>query len=112
MRTEHRSIYLVFRPFYYVSTLTNSLPRCNQCSSPVTDSVETEIENHGRVKMGKDIDGSWTCNDCLAERDREEKLSTASLNRDDINCVHHEHIGAANKSDVSPNTPTADETDL
>jgi hypothetical protein len=92
--------------------MINSLPRCKQCSSPVTDSIETEIENHGRVKMGKDIDGSWTCNNCLAERDREEKLSTASLNRDDSNSVHHEHIGAANKSDVSPNTPTADEADL
>jgi hypothetical protein len=28
------------------------------------------------------------------------------------NIRHHEHIGAASKSDVSPNTPTADETDL
>lgn len=77
MKTERRSIYLVFRPFYFVSTLTNSLPRCNQCSLPVTDSIETEIEIQGRVKMGKDIDGSWTCNNCLAERDREEELSTA-----------------------------------
>jgi hypothetical protein len=102
-----RSIYLLFRLFYYVNAIVNSLPRCNQCSSPVT-----EIENHGRVKMGKDIDGSWTCNDCLTERDREEKLYTDSLNRDDRNNVHHEHIGAANKSDVSPNTPTADEADL
>jgi hypothetical protein len=92
--------------------MINSLPRCNQCSSPVTDSIETEIENHGRVKMGKDIDGLWTCNDCLTERDGEEKLSTDLLNRDDSNSMHHEHIGAANKSDVSPNTPTADEADL
>jgi hypothetical protein len=92
--------------------MTNSLPRCNHCSSPVTDSIETEIENHGRVKMGEYIDGSWTCNDCLTEREREEKLSTDSLNRDDSNTMHYEHIGAANKSDVSPNTPMADEADL
>jgi len=62
--------------------------------------IEIEIENHGRVKLGKYIDGSWTCNDCD---------STASLNHDDSNSVHHEHIGVANKSDVSPNTPKADE---
>ncbi|MGA9317204.1 MAG: hypothetical protein WBV84_04025 [Nitrososphaeraceae archaeon] len=49
--------------------------------------------------------GSWTCNDCMTE----EKLSTALLNHDDSNSVHHDHMGAANKSDVSPNTPKADE---
>jgi hypothetical protein len=91
--------------FCKVITMENSLPQCNQCSSPVTDSIEIEIENLGRVKLGKYIDGSWTCNDCM----REEKLSTASLNHDDSNSVHHEHTGVANKSDVSPNTPKADE---
>ena len=45
------------------------------------------------------------CNDRMTE----EKLSTASLNHDDSNSVHHEHMGVANKSDVSPNTPKADE---
>ena len=87
--------------------MENSLPRCDQCNSPVTDSVEIEIENHGRVKLGKYIDGSWICNDCITE----EKLSTASLNHDDSNSMHHEHIGIASKSDVSPNTPKADEAD-
>ena len=87
--------------------MINSLPICNQCHSPVTDSIEVEIENHGRVKMVKYIDGSWICNDCITE----EKLSTASLNHDDSNSMHHEHIGIASKSDVSPNTPKADEAD-
>ena len=32
--------------------MENSLPQCNQCSSPVTDSIEIEIENDGRVKLG------------------------------------------------------------
>ena len=45
-----------------------SLPRCEQCDSPVTDSIEMEIENHGRVKMGKNIRGSWLCNDCMTKR--------------------------------------------
>jgi hypothetical protein len=88
--------------------MENSLPRCDQCNSPVTDSIEMEIENHGRVKLGKYVDGSWTCNDCMAEK---EKYSTPSLNHDDSNSMHHEHIGIASKSDVSPNTPKADEAD-
>jgi hypothetical protein len=88
--------------------MENSLPRCDQCNSPVTDSIEIEIENHGRVKLGKYIDGSWICNDCMTEK---EKHISASLNHDDSNSMHHEHIGIANKSDVSPNTPKADEAD-
>ena len=87
--------------------MENSLPRCDQCNSPVTDSVEIEIENHGRVKLGKYIDGSWICNGCMAE----EKHSNVSLNHNDSNSIHHEHMGVANKSDVSPNTPKADEAD-
>jgi hypothetical protein len=63
--------------------MENSLPQCDQCNSPVTDSTEIEIENHGRVKLGKYIDGSWICNDCITE----EKLSTASLNHDDSNSM-------------------------
>lgn len=30
-------------------TMGDSLPRCDQCNSPVTDSIEVETENHGRV---------------------------------------------------------------
>jgi hypothetical protein len=87
----------------------HSLPRCKLCNSPVTDSIETEIEYHGRAKSGKYIEGSWICNDCMSERDEENKVSTTLTNLDDM---HHEHIGTADKSDVSPNTPPADETDL
>ena len=47
--------------------MTNSLHRCTMCSSPVTDSIEIEIENHERVKLGKCVDGSWICNDCLTK---------------------------------------------
>ncbi|MGI0043118.1 MAG: hypothetical protein ACRD47_05345 [Nitrososphaeraceae archaeon] len=92
--------------------MINSLPRCDQCNSPVTDSIETEIENHGKVKLSKYTRGSWICNDCMTERAGEEKLSATSTIQDDSNNKHHEHIGAASKSDVSPNTPTADEANL
>jgi hypothetical protein len=48
--------------------MNSSMPRCDRCSSPVTDSIEVEIEKHGKVKMGKNIRGSWICNDCMIER--------------------------------------------
>ena len=78
----------------------SSLPRCDQCNSPVTDSIEIEIESHGRVKMAKNIQGTWICDDCMLKID---------LQDDNKNGVHHEDVG---KSDVSPNTPTAEEADL
>ena len=36
----------------------------------------------------------------------------ASTIQDDSNSIIREHIGDARKSDVSPNTPPADEVDL
>ena len=30
----------------------DSVPKCDRCNSPVTDSIEVEIENHGKVKFG------------------------------------------------------------
>ena len=92
--------------------MIESLHRCNQCNSPVTDSIEVEIENHGKVKMGKYTRGSWVCDDCMTKRADEEKLSATPTTQDDSNSKHHEHIGDASKSDVSPNTPPADEADL
>jgi hypothetical protein len=85
--------------------MTDSLPRCTQCNSTVTDSIQIEIENHERVKFGKRINDSWICNDCATKRN-------TSIILDDDNDIHHEHIGDASKSDVSPNTPPADEANL
>lgn len=92
--------------------MIDSLPRCNHCNSPVTDSIEIEIENRGKVKLGNYTHGSWICNECMPKRAGEEKLSAVSTIQDDNSSIHHEHMGTANKSDVSPNTPTADEADL
>ena len=38
-------------------------------------------------------------------------FSTSTIQHDSNN-IHHEHIRDANKSDMSPNTPPADEADL
>ena len=47
---------------------------CDQCNFPVTDSIEIEIENHGRVKLGKNIGGSWICGDCMTENRQRKKF--------------------------------------
>lgn len=85
--------------------MIDSLSRCNQCNLPVTDSIQVEIENHGRVKLGKNIQDSWICNDCMVKR-------TSTIKDDGNNSAHHEHVGVANKAEVSPNTPKAEEADL
>jgi hypothetical protein len=76
------------------------LPQCIKCGSPVTDSLEDEIQQHGKIKTGSYIKGVWTCNDCIIaasqgqENEKEEQQDT---------------VGVASKFDVSPNTPRADE---
>ena len=72
-----------------INDIINSLPRCDQCNSPVTDYIEIEIENHGRVKL--------------------DKSSSNSRIQDDSNSVHHEQIRDTSKSDVSPNIQPADD---
>gem|GEM_PF-5094344 len=47
----------------------------------------------------------------MAERAIKEKIFPTSTIQDGSNSVHHEHMGDAIKSDVTPNTPLADETD-
>ncbi|MGA7369418.1 MAG: hypothetical protein WBX01_09825 [Nitrososphaeraceae archaeon] len=87
--------------------MTESLTQCDRCNSPVTDSIEIEIENHGRVKFGKRTNDSWICDDCLSEGAADERsFDTKNNNK------QHEHIQDASESDVSPNTPPADEADL
>jgi len=87
--------------------MIESLPQCDRCNSTVTDSIEIEIENHGRVKFGKCNDGSWICDDCSSAAHSEERSFDNKNNN-----KQHEHIQDASESDVSPNTPPADEADL
>ena len=41
------------------------LPECSKCSSPVTDSLEVEIEQHGKIRTGSYANGRWMCHDCI-----------------------------------------------
>ena len=84
------------------STLINLVPTCIKCGSPVTDSLDSEVEEQGQLKSGKCVNSVSICNDCAdaqirgVKNDQREESMT----------------GVATSSDVSPNTPKADEVNL
>jgi hypothetical protein len=85
------------------------LPECSRCGSPVTDSLEIEIEQHGKVKIGRYSDGKWICHDCIESEEGKKKGKGAGDNSS-TSIDQCDSIGVASPSDVSPNTPRADET--
>jgi hypothetical protein len=94
------------------------LPQCAKCGSPVSDSVETEIEQHGKVKFGSYINSQWICDDCKVSQQEKknnkspkENPSSSFINKKDAN-QESGSIGVASATDVSPNTPQADESNL
>jgi hypothetical protein len=100
--------------------MVNLLPQCIKCGSSVTDSIESEIEQHGKIKTGNYINGVWLCNDCIAattqmqekKTEKEEEKNSSSINQNNNSNNECDSIGIASKSDVSPNTPRADESEL
>jgi hypothetical protein len=52
------------------------LPQCTKCGSFITDSLESEIEQHGKIKIGNYINGEWICNDCLSASQIQEQKNT------------------------------------
>lgn len=76
------------------------IPTCAQCGSPVTDSLEPEVEEQGQLKKGKYINNIWMCNGC------------ADAQRSSNNGRGKQELGKASPADVSPNTPRADEANL
>ena len=88
--------------------MTKLLPEYSKCGSPVTDSLQTEIEQHGKAKTGSYTNGIWMCHDCIENEEGKKKSKGAddsSLAMDECDT-----IGVASASDVSPNTPRADST--
>ena len=83
--------------------MANLLPQCTKCGSRVTDSLAVEIEEHGKITTGSYIKGVWTYKDCIAASQGKEKKDGEE---------QQDTMGVTSKSDVSPNTPTADEAGL
>ena len=68
--------------------------QCVGCGSPVTNSVESQI--------GRYIDNVWMCDDCISGHKTREENNVPM--REKSNNKQHD------VSDVSPNTPEADES--
>ena len=90
--------------------MINLLPQCTKCGSPVTDSLEYEIEQHEKIKTGNYINGVWICDDCLGAEKKQKEYSLSHTNQNNNSNNQCDNIGLASKSDVSPNTPRADKT--
>lgn len=73
---------------------------CKECNSIVTDLVSVKVENDNMIKLGKNIDGNWICDDCILKKNgiRSESLDYSI---EDI----PKSFEFASKRDVSPNTP-------
>lgn len=75
-------------------------------SSPNKDGHNRSLENMKNlitVINSKELGNIWSST---------KKVSSTTTIHGDSDNIRHESIGAASKSDVSPNTPTADEADL
>ena len=86
------------------------MSRCIKCNSPVTNSIELQIEQHDKIKLGRHNIQEWICDDCF-ESSNSQKESNSVI-KDNSRHQQQETIGAAKPSDVSPNTPKADEAGL
>jgi Zn-finger protein len=91
--------------------MSNSIPQCIKCNSPVTDSVEVQIEQHEKIKLGHYIDNVWICDDCINNHKKQQD-SILPTKEKTTNNEHHDIIEVANSSNVSPNTSKADEADI
>ena len=96
--------------------MVNFLPQCIKCGSYWFYRIKnrTTWEN----KIGNYINGVWLCNDCIAasqmqkKNTEKEEKNSSSINQNNNNNNECDTIGIASKSDVSPNTPSADESEL
>ena len=86
------------------------LPECSRCGSTAIDSLETEIEQHGKVKTGHYIDGIGICHDCLETEEGKKRNKGGDHGSYYSTTNQCGTMGVADASDVSPNTPAADET--
>ena len=82
------------------------MPSCIRCNSPVTDSIEVQIERHGKIKLGHLSNKGWICDDCSGSNVNQKEINSQAK---DTERQQHERIEPAKASDVSPNTPKADE---
>ncbi len=95
---------------YIMSKLT---PQCIKCNSPVADSIETQVEQHEKIKLGRYIDNVWICDDCIGNHKKQKEQNNISMKeKRSSNNKQNDIIGVVNQSNISPNTSSADEADI
>ena len=78
--------------------MSKLLPECSKCASPVTDSLESEIEQHGRVKTGRYINGVWICHDCIESEEGQVKNDKGRGGFDFSSTDQYNTIGVASSN--------------
>jgi hypothetical protein len=82
--------------------------QCIKCNSLVTESIELQIEQLGKIKLGHHKINGWICDDCFGSSTLRENSPAIR----DSNHQKQETTRAAKPLDVSPNTPKPDEAGL
>ena len=80
--------------------------KCSNCGAPVTNSISIKIKDDKFVKLGKFINQTWICDDCLLKK-QGIKSDTVSYSTEIKGSEPNDY---ATSADVSPNTPPADKT--
>jgi hypothetical protein len=74
------------------------LAECSKCDSPVIDSLETEIEQHGKVKTGSYTNGRWMCHSCIENDEGKNKIGKRVDDSSSAHIDKCETLGLANDS--------------
>lgn len=79
----------------------HNINKCIECGSAVTDLVSTKVENDNVIKLGKNFNGSWICDDCFL---KQKGIESETI---DYSKESPQSSKIASSKDVSPNTPPA-----
>ena len=80
----------------------HNIHTCLECHSAVTDVVSIKVENDNVIKLGKQVNGNWICDDCSLEQ-KGIKSETIDYSKDESPPSSE----ITSSKDVSPNTPPA-----
>ena len=101
-------MYWIYNYLVRILSISN-MSRCIRCNSLVTDSIELQIEQHSKIKLGRHNIQGWICDDYFGSNNSQKE---SNLEIKDSKHQQQVTIEAAKPSDVSPNTPKADEAGL
>ena len=80
----------------------HNIHTCIECGSAVTDLVSIKVENDNVIRLGKQLNGNWICDDCSLKQ-KGVKSETIDYSKE----VSPQSSEITSSKDVSPNTPPA-----